>query len=209
MFKAIICDLDRCLFNPHSVPLPQGSFLKIFRLMEKEVDSKKKEKIKKEIYKWGLPGILKRHQIPEQLQQKIKAIYQVPTVSPQAKPYPDIVILKKLPQLKILVTTGLEKFQNSKIKTMHLEEYFDECIINKTDNTSNLWTKKRIFKKNLKKHQLNPAEVLVIGDSPYDELIPAKELGMKTAQSLRDNVKKVEGFDYYIKSFDELKEILK
>ncbi len=60
----------------------------------------------------------------------------------------------------------------------------------------------------MQKHALNPAEVLVIGDSPYAELLPGKELGMKTAQSLRDNVKKADGCDYYIESFEELKEIL-
>jgi len=209
MFTAIICDLDRCLFDPYSVPITPGPFLEILNLIEEELGAEKKEKVRKEIFKWGLKGIFKRHQIPEPVQQKIKAIYQVPTVSPEAKPYPDIVVLKELSLLKILVTTGLEKFQTSKINTLHLQEYFNDLFINKTDITCNLWTKKIIFKKILKKHKLNPAEVLVIGDSPYDELIPAQELGMKTAQSLRDNVKRAEGFDYYVKSFEELKGILR
>ena len=209
MFKALISDLDRCLFDPYSVSITQRSFLEILNLIEKEIDTEKKEKVRKEIFKWGLPGIFKRHGISGELQQKITAMYHVPTVSPEAKPYPDIVVLKELPLFKILVTTGLEKFQQSKIDTLHLSEYFNEIIINKTDGTSNRWTKKRIFREILKKHFLSPSEVIVIGDSSYDELIPAKELGMITVQSLRDNVKKAEGFDYYVTSLEELKNILK
>ena len=209
MFKALISDLDRCLFDPYSVPITHGSFLEILNLIEKEIGAEKKEKVRKEIFKWGLPGIFKRHGISGELQQKITATYQVPNVSSEAKPYPDIVMLKEFPLFKILVTTGLEKFQQSKIDTLHLSEYFNETIINKTDGTSNRWTKKRIFKKILKKHSLSPSEVIVIGDSPYDELIPAKELGMRTVQSLRDNVKKAEGFDYYVTSFEELKNLLR
>ncbi len=208
MFKAIICDMDRCLFDCDAKPPHHGPFIEILALIEKELGAEKKEKVRKELFKWGLPGILKRHQIPEHLQGKIKDLYSVPEVHPEAKPYPDISMLKELPLLKILVTTGLEKFQKSKIETLQLQQYFDKIVVHKTDNTNNRWTKKKIFRAILKKHQLNPAEVLVIGDSPYAELIPAKELGMVAVQSLRDHVKKAEGFDFYVKSFEELKKIL-
>lgn len=209
MIKLIIFDLDLCIWDPYTGLVVKGPFIDILTFIEQSCGKEKREKIGRELFKWGLPGIIKRHKVPIKIANKIKKMYVVPEAVPPIKYYPDVMILPKIKAKRILVTTGLIKLQESKIRLLRIRKYFDEIIINSMDNTSKRWTKKKVFKKILKRYRLKSKEVMVIGDSAYDELQPAKDLGMVAVQSLRSKVRKVEGFSFYIHSFKELPIILK
>jgi len=66
--------------------------------------------------------------------------------------------------------------QEKKIKVLGLERAFDEIII-----TENPRGKEKCFKEILTKYDLEPEQVLCVGDKIKDEIEVGKGLGMSTA----------------------------
>ncbi|MDR4504277.1 MAG: uridine diphosphate-N-acetylglucosamine-binding protein YvcK [Candidatus Scalindua sp.] len=132
------------------------------------------------------------------------------------KLFPDVIpTLKKLAlenYMLFLLSTGIHERQQKKVKILKLEPYFDEIIIN--DQEVGLLIKD-CFKMILKKYQLNPRNVVVVGDRVKVELKIAKSFGMSTIQMLHGRFKVeteidfVNKPDYKIKRIFQLPTILK
>ena len=94
--------------------------------------------------------------------------------------YPDamdsINELKRVGYKLFLVTFGTREMQEKKIKVLGLEKKFDEIII-----TENSRGKEKCFKEILAKYDLEPKQVLCVGDKIKDEIDVGKRLGMSTA----------------------------
>lgn len=84
--------------------------------------------------------------------------------------------LKRIGYKLFLVTFGSRDIQERKIKALGLERAFDEIII-----TENPQGKEKCFKVILTKYNLNPEQVLCVGDKIKDEIEVGKRLGMSTA----------------------------
>ena len=84
--------------------------------------------------------------------------------------------LKKNGYKLFLVTFGNREMQKKKIKDLGLERAFDEIII-----TENPRGKEKCFKEILTKYDLEPEQVLCVGDKIKDEIEVGKRLGMSTA----------------------------
>ncbi len=84
--------------------------------------------------------------------------------------------LKKIGYKLFLVTFGSREMQEKKIKILGLEKAFDEIII-----TENPRGKEKCFKEILTKYDLEPEQVLCVGDKIKDEIEVGKRLGMSTA----------------------------
>ena len=84
--------------------------------------------------------------------------------------------LKKVGYKLFLVTFGAREMQEKKIKVLGLEKAFDEIII-----TENPRGKEKCFKEILTKYDLEPKQVLCVGDKIKDEIEVGKRLGMSTA----------------------------
>lgn len=84
--------------------------------------------------------------------------------------------LKKTGYKLFLVTLGKKEWQERKIKVLGLENVFDEIII-----TDNPLGKEKCFKEILIKYDLEPEQVLCVGDKIKDEIEVGKRLGMSTA----------------------------
>ncbi len=84
--------------------------------------------------------------------------------------------LKRIGYKLFLVTFGNREMQEKKIKTLGLERSFDEIII-----TENPRGKEKCFKAILTKYDLEPEQVLCVGDKIKDEIAVGKRLGMSTA----------------------------
>ncbi len=84
--------------------------------------------------------------------------------------------LKKIGYKLFLVTFGNREMQEKKIKSLGLEKAFDEIII-----TENPRGKEKCFKAILIKYDLEPEQVLCVGDKIKDEIEVGKRLGMSTA----------------------------
>ncbi len=84
--------------------------------------------------------------------------------------------LKRIGYKLFLVTFGNREMQEKKIKVLGLERAFDEIII-----TENPRGKEKCFKEILTKYDLEPEQVLCVGDKIKDEIEVGKRLGMSTA----------------------------
>lgn len=132
------------------------------------------------------------------------------------KLFPDVVpTLKKLALEKyklFLLTTGIHERQLKKIEQLNVKPYFDEIIIN--DQEVGLLMVD-CFEAILRKHNMNPNDVVVVGDRVRDELRIAKSLGMATVQMLHGRFKVEPAYDntskpdYKIKNIFQLPTILK
>ena len=75
-----------------------------------------------------------------------------------------------------LVTFGNREMQEKKIKILGIERAFDEIVI-----TENPRGKEKCFKEILTKYDLEPEQVLCVGDKIKDEIEVGKRFGMSTA----------------------------
>ncbi|ODS32235.1 MAG: hypothetical protein SCARUB_02629 [Candidatus Scalindua rubra] len=130
--------------------------------------------------------------------------------------FPDVApTLKKLAQEEyklFLLTTGIHERQHKKIELLNLKPYFDEIIIN--DQEVGLLMED-CFEAIIKKHSLNPKNVVVVGDRVREELRIAKSMGMVAVQMLHGRFKVESAYDesnrpnYRIKRFFQLPTLLK
>ncbi|MCF6155661.1 MAG: HAD family hydrolase [Candidatus Brocadia sp.] len=78
----------------------------------------------------------------------------------------------------ILVTSGEKQIQRTKIDLLGLNNgYFDEILITDRNNGQ---AKKDCFREIMQRHNLNPEEIICVGDKIDDELTASKSLGMIT-----------------------------
>lgn len=84
--------------------------------------------------------------------------------------------LKRIGYKLFLVTFGNREIQEKKIKALGLERTFNEIII-----TENPRGKEKCFNGILTKYDLQPEQVLCVGDKIKDEIEIGKRLGMPTA----------------------------
>ncbi len=131
------------------------------------------------------------------------------------EPFPDVVpILRQLRQEKyklFLVTMGVHRRQEKKLEQLGISSYFDEIVIN--DQEVGLLLED-CFSGLIRKHNLLPDEVAVVGDRVGVELRTAKTMGMSAVQMLHGRFKveaplrSSEKPDYKIKHIYQLSTIL-
>lgn len=106
-----------------------------------------------------------------------------------------------------LVTYGNPEYQRQKLKKSGIqEEIFKQIIVVPTQN------KKSSYEFLLKQLQVKPQEALVCGDRVMGDLVPAKELGIRTVHMRsgrgKNNSSPKNAVDYTIENLSELKLII-
>ncbi|MFL9843802.1 HAD family hydrolase [Flavobacterium rhizosphaerae] len=200
--KAIIYDLDNTIYPVSDIG--EKLFGPLFDLItESGAHEHHMESIKKATMRTPFRVVAQRHNFSDELTQKgINLQEELEYTEPIAsfEDYPEI---KNIPGLRFLVTTGFFKMQHSKIKQLGITSDFDEIHIVNPVVTS----KKEVFADILKRHNLTPKEVLVVGDDPESEIAAAKALGITTVlYDKNDNFSKEEA-DFKISHFKDLKRI--
>lgn len=88
-------------------------------------------------------------------------------------------ILNKLKSEKYflaIITNGVKRIQHLKINKMALDKYFDHIV---TDQDSGYRKPDvRMFEYAMSLHQINSDELIYIGDSYTDDIVPAQQLGI-------------------------------
>jgi len=80
-----------------------------------------------------------------------------------------------------LLSSGLHRRQVAKVDRLGLDDAFDDIVINDIERGAMLSECLRYL---LDKHGLRPAEALVVGDRPQEEIRVGNDLGATTAQML-------------------------
>lgn len=85
--------------------------------------------------------------------------------------------LKK--KYKLALLTNSDIFSISFVRKKYdIDEYFDVVLISCEERK--IKPDREIFKKILDKLELNPEECMMVGDNLYNDIVPAKDFGMKT-----------------------------
>lgn len=99
-------------------------------------------------------------------------------VTEPLKPSDDYHYIETLKGRKFIVTAGFLRKQTTKVKMLGISEHFEEVYV--VDVTTSTQNKKDAFKTLIEKHNLNPANILVIGDDAESEIKFGLELGLDT-----------------------------
>ena len=126
--------------------------------------------------------IARRHQLSDDTVDAAIKAYNSEEVGDIAV-FPDVVptlqILRRQGILCLLLTAGHHRRQEAKITRLGLADQFDETVVNDLDRGALMSECVRYF---LRKYNLHPAEVLIVGDRLAAEIRVGNELGMATAQ---------------------------
>ena len=98
-----------------------------------------------------------------------------------------IKFLKRNYRLTI-ITNGFEDIQHKKINNSGLKNYFDQVVT--ADKVGFKKPNPKIFKKALKKNNLDPSNCLMIGDTFEADILGAIKINMKTIHFNSNNEKK-------------------
>ncbi len=166
-----------------------------------------------------LKGILTKEEIIERYQKKKtggmtdkeywKGIANpdeiIEKTAEQLKPDPDLNIIKELKFDKIIMLSNhISRFARVSIEKDHIEEYFDEIFISEEIGFAK--PDKAFYWYALEKIQAKPEECIFVDDQ-LKNLVPAKEIGIKTVYFKRREDSLKFKPDYTITSLKELKDI--
>lgn len=210
MVKAIIFDLDNCIFDTSSMGgkaiQEVKDILKAAPLAEETKDA-----VRLGLKTDALEDVLARLSVPQDTAEAMRAAYRESDVPAGCvvRTYGDEQIIRTWNVLKVLVTSGYKKFQTAKITRLGIADMFDEVIIDTLDDPAARKGKLKIFEEILAKHNVSKDEVLVAGDNPRSELGVAKQLGITAVQTLRPGVVPWSEADYRITDLSEITPLLK
>lgn len=118
--------------------------------------------------------------------------------------YGDLDVLGELPVLRFLVTSGFRRLQESKIRALGIAPHFTAIHVDAIDQPG-YRGKQIIFEDILRDYQLQPDEVLIVGDNHDSEIAIGVRLGIRTVQTLRPGVPRSSAATHHIQTLHELK----
>ncbi len=184
--KAIIFDLDDTLYDCSGTLVLKSKKL-AGKIISKEIKCSEAEALKLQLEIEGRLGpkadiaheIAVLYNLPEEFCREITNTINSLEIEDAilfSDTMDSINKLKKNGYKLFLVTFGNRKMQEKKINSLGLESSFEEIII-----TENPRGKEKCFKEILTKYNLEPEQVLCVGDKIKDEIDVGKRLGMSTA----------------------------
>ncbi len=102
----------------------------------------------------------------------------------QIEPFPETIpMLTELGReyTLLLITTGVRRRQEWKIRQLGIEDFFDEVVVNDLETGK---PKDECFEYLLGKHRLKPENVICVGDRIHSEIKVANRLGIHTVRML-------------------------
>ena len=180
MIKALILDLDDTIYPTKS--LGAENFEGFFDLLSQHNDSVSEDDLEraKEMM-WVKPIHIVAHEFgfSNEMYEKAMEFFHQPNFQFDIQPFDDFQKILDLELPMFLVTTGPVQLQEQKIDSLNIRHLFQQIIID--DPMHFEGGKTAAFQKILRDKNLEPDQVLVIGDNPHSEIKAAKELGIPTA----------------------------
>ena len=186
--RAIIFDLDDTIYDCSGTLVLRGrrqvakTIARLINSSEEEayhlqLEMEEKYGVKANIYEkivshYHLPGTYAQELLEEFVHIDISDITVFPDVMDT------MIQLKGRGYWVVLVTSGDKEIQRKKIDVLGLNNrYFDDIVITERNNDQ---SKKACFQETMKRYDLQPEEVICVGDKIDDELAASKSLGMVT-----------------------------
>ncbi len=185
---ALLLDLDHTLFDPESIPtaVMERAFDEL-RAAHARIGGVSREVLEVSILElMGSPITLvaRKHGWPDELRRAALEASGSAVLPDHLPLFPDVDELVRLPQRKILVTTGVPSVQSQKIAALGIGAwlhavYVDDALAQPRRG------KKAMFQDILTQEGLSAEEVVVVGDNLDSEIAAGAQLGMRTVHVAR------------------------
>lgn len=201
--EVLIVDLDNTIYPVNDT----GYIARILLLISESGDySGNMSEIRSDIMRRPFLSVAENYSFSDKLKSECMTILSDTACYENLKPNKDYKFLAEIPCRKFLVTAGLARMQENKIKQLNIEKDFEKIYI--IDTATSDLTKKDVFRKILQENDLLPEKVLVIGDDRDSEIKAAKELGIDAVlYNIKSGLTEIEG-DKVINNFKELVKFL-
>jgi FMN phosphatase YigB (HAD superfamily) len=209
MTKAIIFDLDSCLSAADEPG--QQLFAPAMAAITKAKQGLLRSSVLQNAFAdmWRLPYDFvaeKYHLTPAMRAAGWEVLAQLEVTTPMFG-YGDLAVLKELPGLTFVVTSGFRRLQESKIRALGVAPLFTAICIDAIDQPG-YRGKQKIFEEILRDYRLQPDQVLIVGDNHDSEIAAGIRLGIRTVQTLRPGVPRSPAATYHIETLHELRPLL-
>ena len=203
--NAAIFDLDSCLAPADEMgrSFYEPAFKAIRKANEGAVSDAVLEVALEDCWRHPLDFVAQNHGLSQAMLNAGWRVFSGLEVQTPMSGYGDLDVLKQLPLLRFLVTSGFRRLQESKIRALELAPVFTAIYIDAIDEPDRKG-KEGIFLEILERHRLKPEEIIVVGDNPESEIAAGNRLGMPTVQILRPGVPRGDNADQYIHELSEL-----
>ena len=209
MIQAIIFDLDSCL-SPGDEPgrqLFQLAFDAITRANHGSHADTALQHAFEDMWRLPYDVVAQKYVFtPAMFPAGWNELLQIEVTTPMFG-YGDLSVLKELPARLFLVTSGFRRLQESKIRALGIGPLFAGIYVDAIDEPDHLG-KSRLIEDILQYQNLQPEQVLIVGDNPDSELAVGRRLGIPTVQTLRPGVPYGETATYHIRNLHELEKII-
>lgn len=217
--KSLILDLDDTLYDEKEFVV--GGFKNVAQFIENELQISQTEFFKilwyffnknkrKKVFDDSLKYFSKYH--PD-LVEKMIQIYRLSDRKLVLSRGTKSVLIKLKSCYKLgLITDGLKKVQEKKLKILGLKSFFDK-IIYTNGNTAYEKPNVKPFKEILEEFGIKPNEVVSIGNDPKKDFFPGNKLGIHTV--MKSSVQCLVPYEknyqakYKIKNMEEIFEVIK
>lgn len=209
MIKAVIFDLDSCLAAADEVggELFAPAFEAIRSANDGQVPEDRLCAAFADCWRFPFDSVAEKYGFSPAMRTAGFAAFSHVAVRQPMHGYGDLAVLADIRVKLFLVTSGFRRLQESKIKALGIGRLFTEVhvdAIGEPQRNGKLQT----FEAILRRHQLAPNEVLVVGDNPDSEIAAGNRLGVTTIQILRPGVSASPAAIHQIRRLTELKRFL-
>ncbi len=212
MIRAAVFDLDNTLYDATTIPpevlAPAVAAVRRANVGPDAIPGDALEAALQSARRLGFLTVVARHALPRFLSAAWREAYRGLVVTTRLYPYPDVLpSLAGLDLLKLLLTTGFRGMQESKIAALDIAHLFEAIYIDELDSGAGPG-KRRLLENILETHQMESEEMLVIGDSPENEIAAGNALGAVTVQILRPGIEFSDAAQHHVATLEELPALL-
>ena len=212
MIRAVVFDLDNTLYDATTIPdqvlAPAIAAVRRANAGPDAIPTDVLEAALQSARRLGFLQVAERHGLPASLSAAWREAYRGLLVTTPLQPYPDVLpSLTALGLTKLLLTTGFRRMQESKIAALDIAHLFDAIYIDALDQGEGPG-KQRLLQDILDRYRSRAPEVLVIGDSPENEIAAGNALGAITVQMLRPGIVFSGAAQYHLTTLAELPRLL-
>lgn len=209
--KGWIFDLDICLLDTARLGRETDFFAPVLDIVRSlPLPPEQRAHLRELLRVWPFEDIVREMALSDDLAGPVRQAYRQVEILPSMPihDYGDTDVLADLSGTKILVTTGYQKLQSSKIACLGIAPLFSHVAIDLIDDPAVRRGKKAIFADFMAELCWLPEEVVVVGDNPASELAAGQALGAITVQTVRSGVVPWSGADYRITHLAELRDLI-
>ena len=208
--RAIIFDLDNCLAaaDEPGEQLLEPVFTAVRAANEGALSESELDAAFRDCWVHAFDFVAATHRFtPGMLAAGWEAFRRIEVREPM-RGYGDLSLLPSLGDERFLVTSGFRRLQESKVRALGIEPFFDAIVVDAIDEPGRRG-KERIFLDLMGRSGLDPKDVLIVGDNAESELAAAERLGLRSAQLIRPGVTPAAGVTIHLRDLVEMCEWLR